>query len=631
MTFILVHAILGALVSEPPPESPIEPAPPVVLKVDPPSWWPGHTTNPVRLLVRGKNLGGASVVSDRPDLTPESVRVNEPGTYLFVSLHINPQARPGNASLQLRTRSGATEIPLRLEPPPASGKLPGAQGIGPDDVIYLIMPDRFADGDPANNVTPGTSAEAVGRDRPRGFHGGDIKGIIDHLPYLQELGVTALWLTPWYDNFNGMYSCNKPWCPYTYYHGYHAVDHYAVEDHFGTLETLRELVAKAHARGMKVIQDQVSNHVGLHHPWVQDPPLPTWFHGTPARHLQNPFRSELLLSPHAPPSIRATVLDGWFSDDSPDLNQDEPEVAQYLVQNALWWLESTGIDGIREDTAQYMPRTFLRHLCDALHRQSPRVTIIGEVLDLDPMHTSFFLGGKAGWDGVDTHLDSVFDAPTWWVAGNVFSGKEPMTKLRDILKADALYSDPLRLTTLTSNHDLRRFISWPGATHDSARLQMAFTLTLRGTPQLYYGDEIALPGEGDPDNRRDFPGGFPGDARSAFLARGRTPEEQKMWIWTRDWIALRRAHSAIRRGSLIDLEAKPKHYVYARKDPTETIVIALNRDDRPAISTFPAGALGARVGMRLLPLLGGGEETPVTGVTVSLKLPPLSAVAFELR
>jgi neopullulanase len=630
MTPILLQAILAALASGASAAPVSEPSPPSVLKVDPPSWWPGHTVNPVRLLVRGKNLMGARVISSRRDVSPGSIRVNERGTYLFVSLELDPKALPGDASLRVETRSGATLIPFRLEPSLQSGNFKGAQGIGLDDVIYLIMTDRFCDGDPANNVPPGSPPGAVGRDKSRGFHGGDLRGIIDHLPYFQELGVTALWLTPWYDNFNGIYECDKPWCPYTYYHGYHAVDHYAVEDHFGTLEVLRELVAKAHTRGLKVIQDQVSNHVGLRHPWVDDPPLATWFHGTSANHVQNPFRSELLLSPHAPASARASVLDGWFSDDSPDLNQDEPEVARYLIQHALWWLDSTGIDGIREDTAQYLPRWFLRDLCDALHRQSSKATIIGEILDLDPMHTSFFLGGRTGWDGVDTRLDSVFDAPTWWVTGNVFSGKLPMTALRDALKADALYSDPQRLTTMTSNHDLRRFISWPQATRAAARLQMAFTLTLRGTPQLYYGDEIALPGEGDPDNRRDFPGGFPGDARNAFLASGRTAEQEQMWTWTRDWIALRKAHPALRWGALIELDVGPNLYVFARRHGEETIVIALNRDAKPATARFPAAALGAREGMQLVPLLGNGEKAAFIGAEASLRLPPNSAIAFRV-
>jgi glycosidase len=631
MTTILLQAILATLSGASESSAVALAPPPAILKVDPPSWWPGHSINPVRLVIRGKNLEGAKVVALRPETGVRSTRINERGTYVFLSLDIDPRALPGDASLRLETGSGTTLIPFRLEAPLPTGNLEGTHGIGPDDVIYLIMPDRFCDGDPTNNIPSDSPPAAFGRDKPRGYHGGDLRGIIDHLPYFQELGVTALWLTPWYDNFNGIYECDKPWCPYTYYHGYHAVDHYAVEDHLGTLEVLRELVSRAHARGLKVIQDQVSNQVGLQHAWVADPPLSTWFHGTPGNHVQNPFRSELLLSPHAPASMRASVLDGWFSPDSPDLNQDEPEVAQYLIQNSVWWLGATGVDGIREDTAQYVPRSFLRDLSNAVHRQSPRVTIVGEVLDLDPMHTSFFLGGRAGWDGVDTRLDSVFDFPTWWTAANAFSMKSPMTSLRNVLKADALYADPQRLTTLTSNHDLKRFISWPKATHDSARLQMAFTLTIRGIPQIYYGDEFLLPGEGDPDNRRDFPGGFPGHARSAFVASGRTAQEEKMWNWTRDWIALRRTHPALRRGALIDLDAQQHVYVYARKAVTETIVVALNRDDRPSTSIIPAAAIDAREGIRLVPLLGGGEVISVSRRSISLKLPPLSAIAFQLR
>lgn len=311
---------------------------PSVLKVDPPSWWPGHTINPVRLLIRGKHLSGTQLVSRRREIHPGEIKVNGGGTYVFASLRIDAGAAPGDAGLRLQTDGGEVAIPFRLEPPWNSETFPGARGISAEDVIYLIMTDRFSDGDPANNVPAGAPALVTDRHQPRGYHGGDFRGLIERLPYLQQLGITALWLTPWYDNFNGLYECDKPWCPYSYYHGYHVVDHYAVEDHCGTLETLRELVEKSHARGIKVIQDQVSNHVGLRHPWVEDPPLPGWFHGSPDRHQLNPFRSELLSSPHAAPGDRARVLDGWFSDDSPDLDQDEPEVAQYLIQNALWWV-----------------------------------------------------------------------------------------------------------------------------------------------------------------------------------------------------------------------------------------------------------------------------------------------------
>jgi glycosidase len=605
--------------------------PPSVLKVDPPSWWPGHTINPVRLLVRGENLAGARLVSLRPDLRATDVRVSDKGTYLFASLAIDPKAPLGDAPLRLETDAGTARIPFQLLDPQEFAYPQGARGITQDDVVYLIMTDRFSSGDPSNDLPAGAPPETTDRKKSRGWHGGDFRGVTNHLPYLKELGVTAIWLTPWYDNFDGVYACDRPWCPYTYYHGYHAVDHYAVEGHFGTMAALRELVAKAHELGLKVIQDQVCNQISLHHPWVADPPLPGWFHGTPARHDTNPFLHEFVSSPHAPDVDRARVLSGWFSDDSPDLNQDEPEVARYLIQNALWWVGMTGIDGIREDTAQYLPRPFLRDLTGALHRQHPRLTIVGEALDTEPIHVSFFLGGKPGWDGIDTGLDSVFDFPTWAISAAAVAGKVPMTEIRRVLRADPLYADPARLTTLSNNHDNRRVVSWPGSSPALARLHLAFTLALRGIPQLYYGDEIAMPGEGDPDNRRDFPGGFPGDTRRAFEPSGRTPEEQQTYAWTRDWIALRRSHPAIRRGALIDLYANAHSYVFARRDPTETLVIALNRSDEPATAAFSPRAVDAKPGASLVPLLGGGEATSPIGDRITLKLPARSAVAYQLR
>lgn len=605
--------------------------PPSVLKVDPPSWWPGHTINPVRLLVRGANLDGVRLVSPRPEVHVGDVRVNARGTYLFASLAIDPKAAPGDATLRLETAAGTSAVPFQLLEPLRADGSEGARGVTQDDVVYLIMTDRFSNGDPTNDLPAGAPPESTDRKKPRGFHGGDFRGVTDRLPYLKELGITAIWLTPWYDNFNGIYECDRPWCPYTYYHGYHAMDHYAVEDHFGTMATLRELVAKAHEHRLKVIQDQICNQVALRHPWIAEPPLPSWFHGTPERHDTNPFLHEFVSSPHAPDVDRARVLNGWFSDDSPDLNQDEPEVARYLIQNALWWVGMTGIDGIREDTAQYLPRPFLRDLTGALHRQHPRITIVGEALDAEPIHVSYFLGGKAGWDGIDTGLDSVFDFPAWGVAAAALTGKIPMTEIRRILRADSLYINPSRLTTLSNNHDNPRVISWPGSSPTLARLHLAYTLALRGIPQLYYGDEIAMPGAADPDNRRDFPGGFPGDARNAFEPPGRTPEEQLTYAWTRDWIALRRAHSALRRGTLTDLYADAETYVFARRDPTETVIIALNRSNRPAKVVFSPRAIDAGNRVSLVPLLGAGAGTSFGGDRFTLELPPHSAGAYELR
>ncbi|HYJ47032.1 MAG TPA: alpha-amylase family glycosyl hydrolase, partial [Pyrinomonadaceae bacterium] len=517
--------------------------PPTVLKVEPPNWWAGHSINPVRLVIRGTNLHGARVTPTRAQISASAVVVNAAGTYLFVSVSINPAARPGDYPLELQTAGGKATIPFRLNAPLDAAT--NFQGITGDDLIYLIMPDRFSNGDTSNDAPAGSPSEANDRKNARAYHGGDFQGIIKHLPYLKDLGVTAIWLTPWYDNWNGVNTCDKPWCPNTFYHGYGAIDYYGVEDHFGDMATLQQLIRRAHALGLKVIQDQVANHVGSHHPWLDDPPLDDWLHGTRAEHLRNPFRADLLLSPNAAASERRLTLDGWFDDSLPDVNQDEPEMARYEIQNALWWVGMTGLDGIREDTIQYMPRPFIRDLLGALHRQYPRMWMVGEVFDRDSVHTSFFMGGRAGYDGIDTGLDSVFDFPLWQTSLDVFTGKKPVRALRDLLKYDALYPSPARLTTMLSNHDVRRTVSLGGMTLEAAMLRTAFLLSVRGIPQLYYGDEIAMEGADDPDNRRDFPGGFPGDARDAFARGGRTPREQRMFNWTRDWISLRREHSAI--------------------------------------------------------------------------------------
>lgn len=602
-------------------------AKPEVLKVEPPSWWAGHSINPVRLLVRGRNLHGSRVVATRPETEASGATVNAAGTYLFINVRVSPAALPGDYPLNIETANGKAVVPFRLDAPLDSRA--NFQGVTTDDVIYLIMTDRFADGDASNNAPLGSPVAANDRRNPRAFHGGDLRGVINHLPYLKELGVTALWLTPWYDNWNGIYECDKPWCPNTSYHGYGATDYYSVEDHFGDLGVLRELVVRAHALGLKVIQDQVANHIGAHHPWVTDPPLDDWFHGTPAKHAQNPFRADLLLSPHAAPRARSATLDGWFSDDLPDMNQDEPEVARYEIQNALWWVGVSGIDGIRQDTIQYMPRAFIRDLNIALKRQYPNLWMVGEVFDRDPVQTSYFVGGHTGWDGIDTQLASVFDFPAWQISLDVFTNQRPVSQLRYVLRSDALYPDASRLVAMANNHDTPRFMSLAGATLEGAMLHTAYILTTRGTPQLYYGEELASEGKDDPDNRRDFPGGFPHDTRDAFEPRGRNSREGRMYEWTRDLLRLRREHSAVRRGDLIDLAFDDDSYVYARRDERETIVVALNRAATPKTLTFDAAIIDAPDGTRLVPLLAAQDRPITASGTITLRVPARTAAVYE--
>lgn len=602
---------------------------PVVTKVEPPSWWAGHSINPVRLLLRGQNLAGARVRASSRLLQPSRVLVNSNATYLFGDLNISLRTPPATYSLIIETAEGRTKIPFTIEKPlPAKTNF---QGVTAEDVIYLIMIDRFADGDQLNDNPRDAPAEANNRQNSRAFHGGDFRGIINHLPYFKELGITTLWLTPWYDNWNGLNRCDKPWCPSTYYHGYHPIDYYSVEDRFGDITTLRELVEKAHQVGIKVVQDQVANHVGSRHPWVSNPPLTDWFHGNLAHHDKNRFVNSVLLSPHANKEERRNVLDGWFNDDLPDMNQDQPEVAQYEIQNALWWVGISGIDGIRQDTIQYMPRFFIRDLSNALHRQYQKMWMVGEVFERDAAQTAFFIGGHTGWDGLDTKLDSVFDFALWDISLQVFTGKVPVKALRDQLKYDALYPDIAKLTTLINNHDTPRFMSLPGASLQGAMLHAAFILSVRGIPQLYAGEEIAMEGKEDPDNRRDFPGGFPVDKRSAFEATERTAVERRMFDWTRAWIRLRSENSALRRGRLIDLFYDDESYVFARQLKNQTVIIALNRADQERTIPVLAATIGLRDGTELRALLGAKDPSRVSNGTASLLLPAKTAVAYGVR
>ena len=333
------------------------------------------------------------------------------------------------------------------------------------------------------------------------------------------------------------------------------------------METLRELVDKAHALGIKVIQDQVANHVGAQHPWVKDPPLDDWFHGTFATHVRNPFRADLLLSPHAHTEARRPTLDGWFSDDLPDMNQERAR-GRALRDTEL------ALVG-RHDRHRRHPSGHQSSTCRASSYATSTLRSTDSTRrcgwsarssNEDPIHTSFFIGGQAGWDGIDTRMDSVFDFPAWDVSRKVFTGKMPAAALRYVLRADSLYPDPSRLVTMANNHDTSRFMSLEGATLEGAMLHVAYILTIRGTPQIYTGEEIAMQGGDDPDNRRDFPGGFAGDARNAFEKSGRTAAEQRMFEWTRDLLRLRREHAPLRRGRLVDLHFDDDSYAYARRD-----------------------------------------------------------------
>ena len=604
--------------------------PPEVLKVEPPNWWTRHSLNPVRVMVRGKNLTGARVQPVGRGLRIVGpTKVNERGTYLFVDVAIASNAPPGARQLRITTPNGIANARFEIQTPlPQQGRF---QGFSPDDLLYLIMLDRFSDGDPTNNDPP-QSRGLYDRNNKFYYHGGDLQGVIDRLSYLKDLGVTAIWLTPWYDNYDKLNEIEfKEGKPSTGFHAYNPQDFYAVDEHFGDLAKLRELVDQAHKVGLKIIQDQVVNHTGPYHPWVVDPPTPTWFNGTRDRHLKNIFETWVLHDPRPVPRLKRETMEGWFLDFLPDLNQHDPEVSRYLIQNTLWWIGISGLDGIRMDTWQYVPNEFWRDWNAALKREYPNFMVVGEVKDGDVVHVSLFQGGAVRFDGIDSGLQSLLDFPLFYPVRHAFAEGKRLDQIPKTLAKDYLYTNSEILVTLLGGHDDGRFMSEKGASIAGLKLAHVFLLTTRGIPQLYYGDEIAMMGPDEPTTRQDFPGGFPGDKRNAFTREGRTFAEQEIFQFVRSLAQLRARTQPLRTGALVNLHVSEQQYAYARRTRDAVAVVVINNEAKPATVEFEVEGTGLADGVWLTDRLKVGKDVMVEGGKLNVALPQRSAAIFLRR
>jgi glycosidase len=609
---------------------------PVVKKVEPPNWWLGLTPD-VMVLLSGKNLQVTHAECNLPEVQVSRTQSSANGDYLFVWLKLSAQLKSGTAVCRIATGAGKTSFEFPIA---ARKQLLGRnQGLSLDDVIYLIMPDRFANGDPTNDE-PEEFPGSHDLTKARAYHGGDLRGIEEHLPYLKDLGITTLWLTPIVKN--GVAPS---------YHGYSAVDLYAVDPHLGTVRDYQELVDAAHKLHMKVFFDIVPNHVGTQHPWVKDPPMPEWFHGTLEQHLTShaPVSGafygkvdvakkneptidlfEALVDPHTPPQLRKNLTDGWFFGVLPDMNTESPTVQQYLMQNSIWWAETSGLDGYRIDTFPYVSRTFWAQWHEQLRRIYPRLSTIGEVFHPDPTVTSFFAGGRKGWDGIDTQLTTLFDFPLYFAMRDVLLSGAPAGRITNVLREDLLYPHAEFLVPFFANHDTTRFAGAAGASVDKLKLAFGLTLTVRGIPELYYGDEIGMGGGGDPDNRRDFPGGWTEDEHNAFTREGRTAEQQDIFEYVQNLLRLRREHSALREGKLWDLASDDSSYVFLRESEDERLVIAFYDGTEAKTMTLSLQATPAQ-GVGSVSTVFGKGRAELANQELKVALPAQSFSVFKVE
>lgn len=539
-----------------------------IKRIDPPDWWVGMKDTSLQLCVYGKNISACKVSVNYAGVRIKDVIEPENPDYLFIDLSISPSTQPGQFNLIFTSGKVRNEYPYQLSLREQS--MGRYQGFSSKDLLYLIMPDRFANGDTTNDIVKGMRETTLHRDSIFGRHGGDIQGVIDHLDYIKGLGVTAIWLTPVLEN-------NEPIASY---HGYGFTDHYKVDPRLGNNELYQKLVREAHAKGLKIIMDVVFNHVGDRNWFYLDPPMPDWIHHSDS-FLQTSFRITSLMDTHASEYDKNKLSNGWFVRHMPDLNQQNPFLANYLIQNALWWIEKTGIDGFRMDTYAYSDLDFMNRLLEAIKNEYPNFNFVGEVWDHAVPFQAWLTKNANIKKAFNSELPGCTDfqlcfalhealtKPMDWTGG--------LTKLYYVLAQDFLYSKPENNLVFADNHDMSRFYSVIGEDLRKFKMGLAYILTTRGIPCIYYGTEILMKNFADPDGkvRSDFPGGWKQDKVNKFTETGRTTEENEIFNYIQKLAFYRQSNDALQTGKLTQFVPENNTYVYFRSNKNSTVMIVM--------------------------------------------------------
>ncbi|WP_460765170.1 alpha-amylase family glycosyl hydrolase [Niabella terrae] len=599
------------------------------INVYPTHWWTGMKWNRVQLMIRAKDIA-ASVpqVKMKPEgmelargVYLRNIRRVTNKNYIFYDIEIGPTAQPGTVRLPFIGKDGRDwELKARRTGNGSSY----ANGVGSEDLLYLIMPDRFSNGDPSNDRIAGMRDQSLNRDTVFNRHGGDLSGIQQHLDYLQDLGVTALWLNPVIEND----------MPERTEHGYAFTDHYRIDRRIGGEQAYRNLVDAVHARGMKIIQDAVYNHVGTEHFLFKDQPDSSWFHRWP-RFTQTSYKDQVLFDPYAATADKQRMVDGWFVPSMPDWDHSNPMVQNFLIQHAIWTVENFGIDGWRIDTYAYNDLDFMNRCNQALYDDFPRISLFGETWVHGVPNQSFFCQNNYTDISFKSNLQATTDFQTLFYGiqpalTEPFGWTNGVNKLYTTLAQDFVYQDPMRQVIFLDNHDISRFYSVLQEDTSRYKAAMAWLLTCRGIPQMYYGSEILMTGTTSPNDgyvRQDFPGGWAGDPRNKFNSAGRTEKENSIFNYIRSLAQFRKHSSAIRTGKMMQYAPYDGVYVYFRYDSVQTVMCLMNTNDQP-VSVVTDRFQERLEGFREATDIATGQTFPITD---SMRIAAASTRVLELR
>lgn len=563
-------------------------------RIEPANWWVGMKYNQVELLVHGDNLGVTTPAVNYPGVNIINIKKSDSPNYLFVTIDIAATTKPGKFPIEFM-RDGKIHSRVDYQLLAREKNSAQRQGFSPKDAIYLITPDRFANGNINNDAMPGM-LEQPSRAYKGGRHGGDIAGMEKHLDYIAAMGFTQIWPNPLTENNMEKYS----------YHGYAATDLYQIDARYGTNEEFKTFVQKAQKKGIGVIQDIVLNHIGSNHWWMKDLPAKDWLN-FPAEYKETNHRRTTVQDPYAAPADKELFVSGWFVPTMPDLNQRNPQLANYLIQNSLWWIEYAGLSGIREDTYGYADQEFLSRWAKTIMDEYPHFNIVGEEWSPNPAVVAHWQRGKVNASGHVPHMPSVMDFPIHETLREVLHEEESWDKgwvrLYEMLANDFVYADPLNLVIFPENHDTSRLYSYLNEDVDLFKTAMVYMATMRGIPQFYYGSEVLMTSPRERDDgavRADMPGGWQGDTKNAFTGKGLTAQERDMQEYVKTLLNWRKKSAVIHHGKLQHFSPRDGFYAYVRYLDNQAVLVVLNKNaqekvlDLQPYQTFVAGKKSAR-------------------------------------